>query len=72
MRVFRLHAAMIGFLLSAFAGQSAGFTVEDFKQTRLKAERGDPEAPVALGSVFSARALLNAEVQESVVLVQAY
>jgi len=52
MRVFRLHAAMIGFLLSAFAGQSAGFTVEDFKQTRLKAERGDPEAPVALGSVF--------------------
>ena len=44
-----MHAAVICLLLSAFAGRSDDFTVEDFKQTRLEAEKGDPEAQVALG-----------------------
>ena len=43
---------MIGLLLSAFAGRSADFTVEDFKQTRLEAEKGDSEAKVAVGRMF--------------------
>jgi len=47
-----MHAAVIGLLLSAFAGRSADFTVEDFKQTRLEAEKGDSEAQVALGRMF--------------------
>ena len=49
MRVFRLHPAVIGLVLWAVTGRSADFTVEDFKQTRLEAERGDAEAQVAVG-----------------------
>src|SRR5213075_2635490 len=52
MSVFRLHAVVICLLLLAFTGSSADFTVEDFKQTRLEAEKGDPEAQVALGRMF--------------------
>ncbi len=49
MRVFPTHAALICLLLSAFTGRSADFTVEDFKQSRIEAERGDSEAQVAVG-----------------------
>jgi S1-C subfamily serine protease len=49
MSVFGMRAAVIGLLLSAFIGRSADFTPEDFKPTQLEAEKGDPEAQVALG-----------------------
>ncbi len=44
-----MHAAVICLPLSAAAGRSADVTVEDFKQTRIEAEKGDPEAQDAVG-----------------------
>jgi TPR repeat protein len=52
MRVFQMHAAVICLLLSAYTGRSAAFIAEDFKQSRLEAEKGDPEAQGALGRMW--------------------